>query len=177
MIPAASSVGVAVKPLQPVTAQTAQRTVQPQAPETARASAGEAAAANVRTETPNAIQAAEQSSVAPRLRDQENSERTERALPGKEEHTGPTPTFEESPLERQARVALDPPEMEQAPNEARLRDIEAAGNQPEPDAPELKAAPPPADPPPTPSERAEASFSETRALAESKEPATIDVAR
>lgn len=177
MIPAASSVGVAVKPPQPVTAQTAQRTVQPQAPETARASAGEAAAANVRTETPNAIQAAEQSSVAPRMRDQENAERTERAVPGKEGHTGPPPTFEESPLERQARVAFDPPEVAEAPKEAPSPEIESADDQPEPDAPELKVAAAPADPPPTPTERAEASFGETRALAEPKEPATIDVAR
>ena len=72
---AASSAGAAIKPPQPATAQTAIRTAQPQAPETARASAGEAAAANVRTETPIAIQAAEQSAVAPRLRDQETADK------------------------------------------------------------------------------------------------------
>lgn len=178
MFPAANVSGAVVKPVQPAPAVTAQKTTQPQAPETARASAGESAAANIKAETSHAVQAAEQSSVAPRLRDQETAERTERAFPAKDEPTGPPPAFEESPLERQARVAFDPPE--QAPPErdqAELEPIEVASERvgTGDDAEPVDAAP--QDPPPTRTERAEASFSETRHLAEPKEPATVDVAR
>lgn len=176
MFPAANVSTVAVKPVQPAPAMTAQKTTQPQAPETARTSAGESAAANIKAETSVAIQAAEQSSVAPRLRDQETAERTERALPAKDDPTGPPPTFEESPLERQARVAFDPPEqtppasdqvefapVDDAPDEAPVPEVATSGEE----------APP--DPPPTRTEKAEASFTETRSMADVKEPATVDV--
>ena len=177
MLPAASFVGVAVKTSHPVTALTSQRAAQPQAPETARASAGEAAAANVRAETPSAIQAAEQSAVAPRLRDQETADRSERSVPGKDTPTGPPPSFEESPLERQARVAFDPPEATPppVPEAAPVKDkaIEAPddhqGSEVSHDAGKA-----PIDPPPTPTERAEVSFAETRTLATAREPATVD---
>ena len=144
---------------------TAQKTSQPQAPETARTSSGESAAANIKAETTKAVQAPEQSSVAPRLRDQETAERTDRAAPAKDEPTGPPPAFEESPLERQARVALDPPE-EPAPapeQAARAEAPEVAADEAAPVKAETVEAP--ADPPPTPSEKAEASFSETKDLA------------
>lgn len=177
MLSAVSPIGTNVKPAQPATAQTATRTMQPQAPETARASAGEAAAANVKTETPNAIQAAEQSAVAPRMRDQEKAEQTERQSPLKDEHTGPEPTFEESPLERQARTAFDPPELNQTPSEPSSEPVEGS-DQAETDAPpELTVAEAPIDPPPTPTEKAEASFTETVSMSEGKEPSTVDVAR
>ena len=132
MFPAATVSSVAAKPVQPAQAQTAQKTTQPQAPETARASAGEAAAANIKAETTQAVKAAEQSSVAPRLRDQETAERTERAEP-RDLPTGPPPSFEETPLERQARVALDPPEpTEAAPVEAEAEPVEAPEAEAEP---------------------------------------------
>ena len=177
MLPAASSAGVVVKPSQPVTAQTATRTTQPQAPETARASAGEAAAANVRTETPGAIQAAEQSAVSPRLRDQETAERTERKTPSNDAPTGPEPTFEESPLERQARVALDPAEVRAPPEEAPQQTPDIADTPDDIERPIPEAADAPGDPPPTPSERAEVSFAETREISEHKEPVSVDLAR
>ena len=176
MFPAANVSSVAIKPVQPAPAVTAQKTTQPQAPETARTSAGESAAANIKAETSVAIQAAEQSSVAPRLRDQETAERTERSVPAKDDPTGPPPTFEESPLERQARVAFDPPEPTQkadVPVEVETVDpaLEGPGTE-EGDEP-VEAAP--QDPPPTRTEKAEASFTETRTIAVSKEPATVDV--
>ena len=149
------------------------RTAQSQAPETARASAGEAAASNVRTDTPNPIKAAEQTAVAPRLRDQETAENTDRA-PAKDAPTGPPPAFEESPLERQARVALDPPEADATPEENAAT--------PEDTGPDRREAvradaEPERSPPPTPTERAEDGFAETQALADSKAPAKVDVAR
>lgn len=177
MIPAVSPIGANVKAAQPVTAQTAARTMQPQAPETARASAGEAAAANIKTETPNAIQAAEQSAVAPRMRDQEKAEQTERQAPLKDQPTGPEPTFEESPLERQARTAFDPPELNQAPKEQPPEPVESAEQDETEALPELAVAEAPVDPPPTPTEKAEASFTETVSMSEGKEPSTVDVAR
>lgn len=79
-------------------AQTAQKTAFLQA-QTARTSAGESAAANIRPETTRAIDAPDQAVVAQRLRDQETKQRADSVI---EEFAGPEPTFEESPLERQA---------------------------------------------------------------------------
>ena len=179
MLPAANATGVAIKPAQPVPVQTAQKATQPQAPETARSSAGEAAAANVKAETPKAVQAVEQSTVTPRLRDQETFERTERQLPTSDAPAGPPPSFEESPLERQARVAFDPPEAsvelpETLPAPAE-NDASAATEADHSSKDEAAAKPASIDPPPTPTERAEASFTETRQIAENREPATVDV--
>ncbi len=177
MLPAASPISSVAKPSQPATAQTATRSAHPQAPETARASTGETAAANVRTETPNALQAPEQTAVAPRLRDQETAERTERTDPPDDQPAGPEPAFEESPLERQARVALDPPDPSEAPvtaPELVSNSTDDAADTPE-DA-SLVYADIPVDPPPTPAEKAEASFTETIAISEPKEPSTVDVA-
>lgn len=176
MFPAANVSSAVAKPVQSAPSQTTQKTSQPQAPETARTSSGESAAANIKAETTEAIKAPEQSSVAPRLRDQETAERTDRSYEAVEKPTGPPPTFEETPLERQARVALDPlvenvdagqsePVTSNVEdNSAPASGVEASsdpGNQP--------------DPPPTPTEKAEASFSETRTLTDAKEPATVDI--
>ncbi len=178
MIPAVSPAGAAAG--QPVANLSANKAAQPPAPEAARASAGEAAASNVKLATSAAVTAPDQTAVAPRLRDQETSERTERSLPGKDAPTGPPPSFEESPLERQARVAFDPPDEPVEPAFDLNPDIavveEAATTEPE-EAPEIVVAEAPADPPPTPSERAEASFAETRTMSEPKEAAQVDVAR
>ncbi len=177
MIPAASAAGVAVKTAQPVATLSAERASQPQAPETARSSAGESSAANIRLETTRAVTAPEQTAVAPRLRDQETAERTERALPANDTPTGPPPTFEESPLERQARVAFDPPE----PTPADVAPEPAVVPADQPDAPEdvpelaVSGEAPPADPPPTPSEKAEASFAETRTISTPREPSTVNI--
>ena len=180
MFPAATAASVAVKPAQPVPMQTAQKTAQPQAPETARTSAGETAAANIKTETTRAVQAAEQGSVAPRLRDRETAERTDRTPPHKDAHAGPPPTFEESPLDRQARVAFDPPDLPAVPEDfAPVEGVDPDDAAPEARAQRDEPEPPPAfkDPPPTPTERAEVSFAETKTLAAPPEPASIDVAR
>ena len=178
MLPAANATGVAIKPAQPVPVQTAQKATQPQAPETARSSAGEAAAANVKAETPKAVQAVEQSTITPRLREQETFERTERQTPTGDAPAGPPPSFEESPLERQARVAFDPPEpgaeVSETPNapaknqDARAVETEARASETGDEARTI-------DPPPSPTERAEASFTETRQISEPREPAKVDV--
>ena len=166
MIPTVTSPGPAPTPALTQTAQ--QKASLPQA-DTARSSAGENAAANVRAETTRAIDAPEQSSVAPRLREQETKERPETVF---DELVGPEPTFEENLLERQARVALDPPEItvadDETPEPAEVTEPQEASTE---EAPVFE------DPPPTPTERAEASFAETRSLADSNEPATVDVAR
>ena len=179
MLPAANATGVAIKPAQPVPVQTAQKATQPQAPETARSSAGEAAAANVKAETPKALQAVEQSTVIPRLRDQETFERTERQTPTGDAPAGPPPSFEESPLERQARVAFDTPDTGAEAREAPPGPVETEVPAPtvEENPPDREAAPEAAniDPPPTPTERAEASFTETRQIAEPREPVKVDV--
>ncbi len=175
MIPAVSPAGAAG---QPVASLSATRAAQAPAPEAARASSGEAAPANIRLATSAAVTAADQTAVAPRLRDQETAERTERDLPGKDTPTGPPPTFEESPLERQARVAFDPPEraVEPAfdlnPGVAAVEETDVAA---EDNAPKIAKAEAPPDPPPTPSERAEASFAETRTLSAPREPSRVDV--
>ena len=175
MFPAANVSTAVVKPVQPAPAVTAQKTSQPQAPETARTSSGESAAANIKAETSIAVQATEQAAVAPRLRDQETAERTDRSQQNVDQHAGPPPTFKESPLERQARVAFDPPDGAQT--EPRVAEVS--------DPPDRAPAPEeafaqdelPADPPPTRTEKAEASFSETKSMADQKDPASVDVAR
>lgn len=171
MIP---SVNVPGPPQAQMPAQPAQKATLPQA-DTARSSVGENAAANVRAETARAIDAPEQSSVAPRLREQETKERPDTVF---DELVGPEPTFEESPLERQARVALDPPEIVASPEDTEVRSAEPESPA-ESDATAITVtqAPPFEDPPPTPSERAETSFAETRSLSTEPKPATIDIAR
>ena len=105
-----------------------------------------------------------------------------------DELVGPAPTFEESLLERQARVALDPPEISAAPAEpdetaqdgAPNSDTQTESTQPDTGETALTVVTEPLpfeDPPPTPAEQAEASFAETRTLASDPQPATIDVAR
>ena len=176
MFPAANVSSAVAKPVQSAPSQTAQKTSQPQAPETARTSSGESAAANIKAETSLALQAPEQTSVAPRLRDQETAERTDRSFETVDKPTGPPPTFEETPLERQARVALDPPvenldDRPADPVTQPITDDLVTGA-------EAEASPLPADQPdpaPTPAEKAEASFSETRTLTDTKEPATVDI--
>lgn len=178
MIPAASVTGYAVKTAQPATLTSAARVAQMFAPEAARASAGETSAAQITMMTARAVTAPDQAAVAPRLRDQETAERTERAPQAKDAPTGPPPAFKESPLERQARIAFDPPEVPTLP-EPVARDVPnavAAPSETDLGQSRLEAAPP-ADPPPTPTERAEASFAETRTISTPKEPATIDMSR
>lgn len=178
MIPATPPAGVAVKSAQPITTFSADRTSQPSAPETARSSSGETAAANIRVETADAVTPPEQSAVVPRLRDEENWDQTERDLPNKDDPTGPPPAFEESPLQRQARVSLDPTEASTPPELT----TEPVGESVKPETKDrmpaqiLAAATDPVETPPTPSERAEISFAETRDLAEPTEPPNVDLA-
>lgn len=156
------------------TGHSAQKTTL-QLTQTARTSVGENAAANIRPETARAIDAPDQAVVAQRLRDQETKERAAAII---EEFAGPEPTFEESPLERQARVALDPPKatavVVQSDEFALSTEPDEPANEP---ADLAIKAPMFEDPPPTPTERAEASFAETRSFADTTEPATVDVAR
>lgn len=180
MFPAASASGVAIKTGQPVSLQATQTSIRPQAPEAARSSAGEPAAANVKAETTKAVAAPDQTAVAPRLRDQENLERTERPAQLVDAPTGPPPAFEESPLERQARVAFEPPEIPSDAPEAKEPTPEASSESDESSKPmaleKLEEAPQ-QEPPPTRTERAEASFAETKSLSETREPATLDLAK
>lgn len=180
MFPAASASGVAIKTGQPVSLQATQTSIRPQAPEAARSSAGETAASNVKAETTKAVTAPDQTAVAPRLRDQENLERTERTVQLVDAPAGPPPAFEESPLERQARVAFEPPEVPSDASEAKEAPSDASSETDEtPKAAALEKIEeaPQQEPPPTRTERAEASFAETKTLSETREPATLDLAK
>lgn len=166
MIPPVTTPALAPKPVAPQAPPTANKTVAPPAPDTARASIGESAAGNLRAETARAIDAPEQAAVLPRLRDQETSEQSARLPRDADKPTGPPPAFDESPLERQARVALEPEDVrpdpgappEETPPQTRRRE-----------AAEL------APPPPGPRERAEVSFAETRAIASAPEKLELDL--
>lgn len=173
MIPFAPSSSFAPRTAAPPVPATANRTAAPAAPDTARASAGEIAAGNLRAETARAVDAPEQSAIAPRLRDQETSENSIRRLLDRERPAGPPPAFDESPLERQARVALDPPEapVTEDTEAADTSEIEGA---PEEYPAESRPAVLTVEPPPTPSEKAEASFAETRTISEPRDTATLD---
>jgi hypothetical protein len=168
-----------LKTAQPPSLNSADRAAPAPASEAPRASAGEGTAARVTLLSVSAVTAPDQSAVAPRLRDQETTERTERSRLPKDTPTGPPPAFEESPLERQARVAFDPPSAEpdpQIPSALNAAAIPGDDDGSETgEETEIVMVEAPAEPPPTPSERAEASFAETRALSTPKEPTTIDV--
>jgi hypothetical protein len=131
----------------------AQTTARPAAP-TGQGGSGKAAASDIRPETASAVRAPDQLTVAPRLRDQETAERSERELTDKKAPTGPPPAFEESPLERQARVALDPPYVTPEPE----AEVEATSVDDFDDAPGGDTAdggdPAQIDPPLTPIDRA-----------------------
>lgn len=166
MLPAASAATTAFRPVQPLEQASQQWSSPAPAAETARASAGEKAAANLRTETHHAVKAAEQTPVAARLRDQEKAETTDRSA---DAPTGPPPAFEESPLERQARVAFDPPEPDAQGKTLPEDELTALP----PEGRDVERVTP--EPPPSRTERAETSFAETRSLSAGKEPATVDL--
>ncbi|MEQ9054855.1 MAG: hypothetical protein RLO38_09170 [Roseovarius confluentis] len=171
MIPSVTPPIIATKPASLDALQSANRTFAPP-PDAMRSSTGEASAANLRSETTKAIDAPTQSAVTPRLRDQEMAEHSDRLLQGADDPTGPPPAFDESPLKRQARVALKPPAIEIAIDpendlSGNVDNIALAG---EPDEDTEDPVPPP-----TPRERAEVSFSETRSIAQPPEPPSLDV--
>lgn len=173
MIPAASSAGLPVNTGQPGAAQAANKASQPQTPEAPRSSAGETTSTNGTLSAAKAVTAPEQSAAAPRLRDQETAEQSERDA---DAPAGPPPAFEESYLERQARVAFDPPDPTDAVTTERVDEPDAdAVDQAATDLPDTQAPTP--EPPPTPTERAEVGFAETRTLASPREPTLLDVSR
>ena len=150
---------------QPQIAQNAPKpNLQPQA-EAPRTSMGEISADTNRSATPQAIDAAEQSSVSPRHRDQEKSENAARALGEPDPPTGPPPSFEESFLTRQAREALDPPETPTTQD-----DLPELAPENEPEVVDATKASP-ADS----TKRAESSFTETRELSEPTVPSQINI--
>ncbi len=171
--PAPSSIA-APKPAPQTAPQTAARTTATAQPGLSGTSTGEVSAANVKAESIFAVDAAEQSAAAARLREEETAERTARNSHDKDKPTGPPPAFEESPLERQARAALDPPEFQTAvtftdasdTDQDRGATIGADAALDEPHA-EIKV-------PPTPSDRAKAGFAETRALNEPHPPVQLN---
>lgn len=142
---------------------------EPQAP---RASAGEGAATGGSPETARAVDPGTQVAVAPRLRDQETAERSDRHRMPKDGPTGPPPAFKETPLQRRARTALDPPEMPPPP------DRPAAGRAAVPEReppPEATGEREPDEAPPSSRERAEVGLAETRAILQAPAPPRLDV--
>ena len=151
-------------------ANTAPKAIPAAQPEAPRSSGGEASAANLRSETARAVDAAGQSAVAPRLRDQETTERSNRLRARQDAPTGPPPAFEESLLERRWRTAFDPPDIrklatssaqtDQAPANVEVAVLPVKGE---------------SDTAPVPSELAKAGFAETRAISDDALPATLNV--
>lgn len=130
-------------------------------------SAGEVAAAKVRTETTRAVDPARQAAAAPRMRDQETAEQSDRAALPDTGPTGPRPAFQETFLQRAARLALTPPKPEG----------------PSPTAGQTSDAPPDQDDPETPvalrpttsdMSRARDGFSQTQQFVEARAPSVID---
>lgn len=166
----APAVAPLAKGLSVATSHTAPKAASTPLSEAPRSSTGEVSAANIKSETSRAIDAAGQSAVAPRLRDQETTERSNRLAANRDAPTGPSPAFDESLLERRSRTALDPPEFaKQAkwppPSEETKTDKEP------PAAPAAFVS----ETPPTPREKAEAGFAETRAISDTSQSTTLDV--
>lgn len=173
MIPTVSAPVLSARGQHPANVMTAQKTAQPTAPETARASAGEVGA-RIRAETTLAIDAPEQTAVAPRLRDQETAERTARQRMARDAPTGPPPAFDESLLERQIRTAFEPPEQDPSPT-AELA-TKPPADLPDPTSkPVSDPAGQATDFPEARTERAQAGFAESRALLDPREPYRVDL--
>jgi hypothetical protein len=172
MIPSVSSPNFALKATVSTQPQTGIKTSLPGAPDIARTSVGETAAGNTRAETALAVEAPDQTPVPPRLRDQETAERSQRQKLDKDAPAGPRPAFDESLLERQVRLAFDPPESK-TPTATATRDESPA----KPELPADKTSPDDIEIPPTPREKAEVSFAETRTMTDPRETATVDVSR
>lgn len=179
MIPAAMPIGNSMSIGQQTSMNSTDRTSQPLQPETARSSAGEASAANIRAQSAKAVAAPEQAAITARLRNQEDAEHTERDRPAKDAPTGPPPAFKETPLQRQARIALETELQEDVEAVKRDGDDRIADEAPRETQPGAASdATQPAGPaPPTPTQKAETAFAETRGLANEGQPATVDVSR
>ncbi len=165
----APTVAPLAKGLSVATSHTAPKATTTPAAEAPKSSTGEVSAGNLRTETARAIDAVGQSAVAPRLRDQETVERSKRLPPKLDAPTGPSPAFDESLLERRTRTALDPPDITKV-----ARPAPATGDA-ETEEPPVPPAIAQSDTPPTPIEKAEAGFAETRAISGETEQTTLDV--
>jgi len=151
------------------TAPKATATPQTEAP---RSSSGEVSAANLRTETARAVDAPGQSAVAPRLRDQETTERSNRLSAKNDRPTGPRPTFDESLLERRSRTAFDPPEIADRAKPAPPSEESDTADDAERTANDVQA---PAGAPSTVTAQAEEGFAEVLILSEPDIPATLDI--
>lgn len=82
----------------------------------------------IRPETPVAIDAARRMAEPERLRDDAaRKAATIERPPPDDAPTGPPPTFDETPLQRQARMALQPPDFKTAPPPENDADAQAAG--------------------------------------------------
>lgn len=196
MIPAATTALPVAQGGQTPTANASQAKADAAVASQSKASAGVAAPAKVRAETTMAVDPSRQSAVAPRLRDQENAERSARVPPTGDGPTGPPPSFEETPLQRASRVIFDPPEAYldvAAQIEADIASVEpepaevadAPPNAPEP--PNATEPEPEARPEPRPdsdarearreaaARQAEAAFEEARQLEKSEEAAEVDL--
>ncbi len=111
MIP---TVSVSVPTTSAATPPASKTTAPPQA-QAPRTSAGEPSPANLRPLTTQAIDPVKQSAVALRLPDQEKLDSTVSDVTDENAPAGPAPSFPETILARQARVALDPPEAKDLP--------------------------------------------------------------
>ena len=191
MIPASSTVQTVVPGGQTTQNSATQGKTDPVAGQS-RASNGVSAAANVRAETTQAVDPSRQAGVAPRLRDQENAERSPRTGPAGDGPTGPTPAFEETPLQRAARVIFDPPEAMFDVAAEMDAELEAIDPDVPTNAPSLDPeAPTPTEPqqdartdPRSDAEarreaarQAEAAFEEARRLEKAEDAAQIDLSR
>ncbi|MGI9394430.1 MAG: hypothetical protein ACR2OY_07270 [Boseongicola sp.] len=166
----APAIAPLAKGLSVATSHTAPKATAALQTEAPRSSAGEVSAANLKSETARAIDAAGQSAVAPRLRDQETAERSNRLSAKNDKPTGPRPTFDESLLERRSRTAFDPPEIA---NKPKLEPV--SGGSDAAYKAHASAIKDPSDTPPARSEKAEAGFAETRAISGDAILATLDL--
>jgi len=96
----------------------------------AKSIAGTKSPAHAQPLTSSAIDPSRQATVAPRLREQETSERTERESPASDSPTGPPPSFEETPLQRASRVIFDPPEAYLEVNASQRKETSAEDVEP-----------------------------------------------
>ena len=165
MVTVALSPAVNAKPVQSSATLSDANSLRHSGQSIAQGSSGETSSANIRMDTLQPVTAAEQSSAIAHLRDQETAEHLRNGIVAKDAPTGPPPAFDETPLERQIRIAFQPPEVADAKTIADKGTSQDFDDQPD-DTLTV---------PPSPAERAETAVAETRAISEPTQSGALDV--
>ena len=173
MIPAISAPVTATSAGTPAGSAQPANTTSPKPVQVAPSGRGETAAAATQAATARAVEAPPQAVLALRLRDGETAE-TE---PAPDKPAGPPPTFDETILQRDARLAREPAALASKADTEKTQQLEPDTSDDASDGPGKPEGPARANDVSAASRKAEETFSETKKIAQPPEPASVDVSR